>query len=144
VDRRMEYVAGYGVGIDLTLRDVQEGTEEKGVAVGDRKGIRHLLPTLRLRGGIQCGGPAELQIRLTVNGGDPAGWKHLDDDPSYPRHHQAYMSGRFTLEPGDVILTGTPAGVSRIVTGGSSGRGIPGSGHPPCGGGVIRETPFSP
>jgi len=38
----------------------------------------------------------------------------------------SYMSGRFTLEPGDVILTGTPAGVSRIVSGDHLTAEIPG------------------
>ena len=38
----------------------------------------------------------------------------------------SYMSGRFTLERGDVILTGTPAGVSRIVSGDRLVAEIPG------------------
>jgi 5-carboxymethyl-2-hydroxymuconate isomerase len=38
----------------------------------------------------------------------------------------SHMSGRFTLEPGDVILTGTPAGVSRIVSGDRLTAEIPG------------------
>jgi 5-carboxymethyl-2-hydroxymuconate isomerase len=36
------------------------------------------------------------------------------------------MSGSFTLEPGDIILTGTPAGVSRIVPGDQLVAEIPG------------------
>jgi 5-carboxymethyl-2-hydroxymuconate isomerase len=40
----------------------------------------------------------------------------------------SHMSNCFTLEPGDVILTGTPAGVGRVVTGDRLEAEIPGVG----------------
>jgi 5-carboxymethyl-2-hydroxymuconate isomerase len=69
--------------------------------------------------------PQNLQIRLTVNGEirqDGNTSRMIHRIPAIISH----MSGCFTLEPGDVILTGTPAGVSRIVSGDTLAAEIPG------------------
>ena len=125
VDQAMEYIAGYGVGIDLTLRDVQGELKKKGLPWEIAKGFDTSCPLSAFVEASDVADPQNLQIRLTVNGGI-----RQDGNTSAMIHRIpaiiSYMSGRFTLEPGDVILTGTPAGVSRIVSGDALVAEIPG------------------
>lgn len=124
-DRAMEYIAGYGVGIDLTLRDVQGELKKKGLPWEIAKGFDTSCPLSAFVEPSNVADPQNLQIRLTVNGeirqdGNTSMMIHRI--PAIIRH----MSGNFTLEPGDVILTGTPAGVSPIVSGDHLVAEIPG------------------
>jgi acylpyruvate hydrolase len=116
VERAMEHIAGYGVGIDLTLRDVQDAQKKKGLPWEIAKGFDTACPLSAFVEASSVADPQNLQIRLTVNG------KIRQDGNTSMMIHRipaiiSHMSGSFTLEPGDVILTGTPAGVSRIVSG---------------------------
>jgi len=125
VDQAMEYIAGYGVGIDLTLRDVQGELKKKGLPWEIAKGFDTSCPLSTFVETSHVADPQNLQIRLTVNGEI-----RQDGNTSMMIHRIpaiiSHMSGRFTLEPGDVILTGTPAGVSRIVSGDKLTAEIPG------------------
>jgi 5-carboxymethyl-2-hydroxymuconate isomerase len=112
----MEHVAGFGVAIDLTLRDVQSEQKKKGLSWEIAKGFDTSCPLSSFVSTGQIRDPQNLTIRLTVNGelrqnGSTAMMIHpLTDLVSY-------MSRMFTLEAGDVILTGTPAGVSKLTHG---------------------------
>jgi acylpyruvate hydrolase len=124
-DRAMEYIAGYGVGIDLTLRDVQGELKKKGLPWEIAKGFDTACPLSAFVDASEVADPQNLRIRLTVNGqgrqdGNTSMMIHRI--PAILRH----MSRSFTLDPGDVILTGTPAGVSRIVPGDALVAEIPG------------------
>jgi acylpyruvate hydrolase len=125
VDRAMEHIAGYGVGIDLTLRDVQGDLKKKGLPWEISKGFDTACPLSAFVEASKVADPQNLRIRLTVNGGI-----RQDGNTSMMIHSipaiVSHMSGSFTLEPGDVILTGTPAGVSRIVSGDTLVAEIPG------------------
>ena len=125
VNQAMEYIAGYGVGIDLTLRDVQGELKKKGLPWEIAKGFDTSCPLSAFVEASNVADPQNLQIRLTVNGE-----RRQDGNTSMMIHRipaiVSHMSGRFTLEPGDVILTGTPAGVSRIVSGDNLVAEIPG------------------
>ena len=125
VDRAMEYIAGYGVGIDLTLRDVQDEQKKKGLPWEIAKGFDTACPLSSFVEASGVADPQNLPIRLTVNGG-----MRQDGNTSGMIHRIpaiiSHMSGCFTLDPGDVILTGTPAGVSRIVPGDRLVAEIPG------------------
>ena len=125
VDRAMEYISGYGVGIDLTLRDVQSELKKKGLPWEIAKGFDTACPLSAFVEASKVADPQNLQIRMTVNGE-----VRQDGNTSMMIHRIpsiiSYMSGSFTLEPGDVILTGTPAGVSRIVSGDRLTAEIPG------------------
>ena len=124
-DQAMEAIAGYGVGIDLTLRDVQSELKKKGLPWEIAKGFDTSCPLSAFVEASGVADPQNLQIRMTVNGE-----VRQDGNTSTMIHRIpsiiSYMSGRFTLEPGDVILTGTPAGVSRIVSGDRLMAEIPG------------------
>jgi len=125
VGQAMEYIAGYGVGIDLTLRDVQDEQKKKGLPWEIAKGFDTACPLSDFVEASHVADPQNLQIRLTVNGE-----VRQDGNTSMMIHRIpaiiSHMSGSFTLEPGDVILTGTPAGVRRIVSGDEIAAEIPG------------------
>ena len=125
VSQAMDHVAGYGVGIDLTLRDVQGELKKKGLPWEIAKGFDTACPLSDFVEASNVADPQNLQIRLTVNGE-----MRQDGNPSMMIHRIpaviSHMSGCFTLEPGDVILTGTPAGVTRIVSGDELAAEIPG------------------
>jgi 2-keto-4-pentenoate hydratase/2-oxohepta-3-ene-1,7-dioic acid hydratase in catechol pathway len=125
LERAMEYIAGYGIGIDLTLRDVQDAQKKKGLPWEIAKGFDTACPLSDFAVASGVADPQNLQIRLTLNG------KIRQDGNTSMMIHRipaiiSHMSGRFTLEPGDVILTGTPAGVGRIESGDRLVAEIPG------------------
>jgi len=109
-------VAGYGVAIDLTLRDVQAELKKKGLPWEIAKGFDTSCPLSAFVPASRVADPHDLRITLRVNGE-----MRQDGSTSLMIHRipqiLSYMSGVFTLEPGDVILTGTPAGVGPLVAG---------------------------
>ena len=124
-ERAMKHVAGYGVGIDLTLRDVQDAQKKKGLPWEIAKGFDTACPLSSFIEASRVPDPHALRIRLSVNGEvrqDGTTSMMIHRIPDILRH----MSECFTLEPGDVILTGTPAGVGRIVPGDRLSAEIPG------------------
>ena len=118
-------VAGYGVAIDLTLRDVQAELKKKGLPWEIAKGFDTACPLSVFAPADRVADPQDLRIIMTVNGGT-----RQDGSTSLMIHPVreviSYLSGIFTLEPGDVILTGTPAGVSAIAPGDQLVAEIPG------------------
>ena len=125
VGRATEFIAGYGVGIDLTLRDVQGELKKKGLPWEIAKGFDTSCPLSAFVEASDVADPQNLRIRLAVNGGirqDGITSMMIHRIPAIISH----MSGCFTLEPGDIVLTGTPAGVSRIVSGDRLAAEIPG------------------
>lgn len=124
-ERSLEHVAGYGVAIDLTLRDVQAELKKKGLPWDIAKGFDTACPLSEFAPAERVADPQDLRIILTVNGEI-----RQDGSTSLMIHTVSqiisYLSGIFTLEPGDVILTGTPAGVSAIAPGDELVAQIPG------------------
>lgn len=115
-DTAMEYVAGYGVAIDLTLRDVQDELKRKGLPWETAKGFDTACPLSNFVPAQQVADPHDLRIIMRVNG-------EVRQDGStalmlrrIPQILQE-ITAIFTLEEGDVVLTGTPAGVSPIQSG---------------------------
>lgn len=112
----LNYVAGYGVAIDMTLRDVQDSLKKKGLPWEIAKGFDTSCPLSDFVPAATVADPQNLTIRLTVNGVERQnGSTGLMINPV--AGIISYLSGIFTLEEGDVILTGTPAGVDRVVAG---------------------------
>lgn len=121
-------VAGYGVAIDLTLRDVQDGLKKKGLPWDIAKGFDTACPLSEFVPAAAVSDPQNLNIRLTVNGElRQNGSTALMINPAAKLI--SHLSSIFTLEPGDIVLTGTPAGVSRIAAGDQLCAEIPGVGR---------------
>jgi len=108
-------ILGYGLALDLTLRDVQSKLKEKGQPWERAKAFDGACPLSPFVPAENLPGD-NIHFTLDVNGqrqqtGD------TDDmlNPILPLI--AHMSKHFTLEPGDVVLTGTPKGVGPLVSG---------------------------
>ncbi len=115
-DRALGHIAGYGVAIDLTLRDVQAEQKKKGLPWEIAKGFDTACPLSAFVPAREVADPQALSIRLSVNGetrqeGSTALMIHRIPELV------SYLSSIFTLEPGDLILTGTPAGVGPLRSG---------------------------
>jgi len=109
-------VAGYGVAIDLTLRDVQNELKSKGLPWEVAKAFDTACPLSDFVPAAAVRDPQNLAISLKVNGEvrqDASTTLMLRPIPQL----LAEIAAIFTLEAGDVILTGTPAGVSRLCSG---------------------------
>lgn len=118
VEEAMNYIAGYGVALDMTLRDVQSEQKKKGLPWEIAKGFDTSCPLSAFVSADKVIDPQNLEIRLSVNGElRQNGCTSMMIHPV--KNLISHMSTIFTLEPGDIILTGTPAGVSRIKDGDS-------------------------
>ena len=116
VEAAMEHVAGYGVGIDMTLRDVQNGLKAKGLPWEIAKGFDTACPLSDFVPADTIADPHALNLKLAVNGEARQNGTSSDMINRIPQII-AHISAIFTLEPGDVILTGTPAGVGQVRAG---------------------------
>ncbi len=112
----LDHVAGYAVALDLTLRDVQNIQKEKGLPWEIAKAFDTSCPLSAFVSAEQIKDPQKLQLKLTVNG-EVRQDGNTSDMMRTVAELIAAVSAYFTLEEGDIVLTGTPAGVSRIISG---------------------------
>jgi len=112
----LDHVAGYAVALDLTLRDVQNIQKEKGLPWEIAKAFDTSCPLSAFVSAEQIKDPQKLQLKLTVNG-EVRQDGNTSDMMRTVAELIATVSTYFTLEEGDIVLTGTPAGVSRIISG---------------------------
>ncbi len=115
-EQAMEYVAGYGVAIDMTLRDVQDRLKSKGLPWEIAKGFDTSCPLSDFVPASTVADPHDLTLRLSVNGEPRQNGTTADMIHRVPGI-VSHISSIFTLEPGDVILTGTPSGVGSVKAG---------------------------
>lgn len=111
-----EHVWGYAVGLDMTRRDLQMKMREMGRPWEIGKAFDQSAPIGPLYPASQIGHPEHAAIWLQVNGADK---QRSDIDKliwSVPETI-SYLSRFFELQPGDLIMTGTPEGVGAVVAG---------------------------
>ena len=123
--RANDYIWGYGVGIDLTRRDLQQEAKDQGRPWDAGKGFDQSAPISALHAAADIGHPSSGRIWLEVNGEirqDSDVDKLIWSIPEVIGH----LSALFTLEPGDLIYTGTPAGVGPVVAGDRITGGVDG------------------
>jgi 5-carboxymethyl-2-hydroxymuconate isomerase len=104
------------VGIDMTLRDVQNQQKAKGLPWEIAKGFDTACPLSDFVSAATVPDPHTLKLKLAVNGETRQDGCSSDMINRIPQII-AHISAIFTLEPGDVILTGTPAGVGQVLAG---------------------------
>lgn len=121
----LDYVFGYAVGIDLTRRDLQRAAKEKARPWETAKGFDQSAPISAIHRAADIGHPAEGRIWLAVNSEirQDAGLNELIWNVS---ESVAELSTFFELAPGDLLYTGTPAGVGPLVRGDEVTGGIDG------------------
>ncbi|GIV54773.1 MAG: acylpyruvase [Candidatus Kapaibacterium sp.] len=109
-------IMGYAVGIDVTLRDVQQRAKAEGLPWAVAKGFATSAPISRVVPASQIDRLDRIEFGLAVNGierqrGKPAQMLWSVEELV------AYLSKWFVLQPGDVVLTGTPQGVGPLEDG---------------------------
>lgn len=115
-DQALGLIAGYGLGIDVTARDLQRQAQADGNPWAIAKGYDTFGPVSEFLPARVIADPQDLGFELTVNGQLRQSGSTRDMLFGFAEI-VAYLSGRFTLRPGDLIFTGTPEGVARIVPG---------------------------
>ncbi|MEC8622053.1 MAG: fumarylacetoacetate hydrolase family protein [Pseudomonadota bacterium] len=109
-------IYGYGVGLDMTRRDVQIAAREMGRPWDMGKGFDNSAPCSEILPVTKIGHPEEGRIHLAVNGETKQDADIKDMIWNVPESI-SYLSGLVTLEAGDLIMTGTPAGVGPVISG---------------------------
>ncbi|WP_219209857.1 fumarylacetoacetate hydrolase family protein [Variovorax boronicumulans] len=112
----LAHVYGYAVGLDMTRRDLQAEAKKAGRPWDTGKAFDGSAPCGELVPVAQAGHPAAGEIRLEVNGAQRQVGDLADMIWNVP-DTIAYLSTLFTLQPGDLIFTGTPAGVGAVQRG---------------------------
>jgi fumarylpyruvate hydrolase len=112
----LRHVWGYAAGLDMTRRDLQGQAKKEGKPWDMGKGFDHSAPIGLMVPAEKIGHPTDAAIVLKVNGKvrQSSDLKHLIW--SIPET-VAYLSRLVTLAPGDLIFSGTPAGVAAVVRG---------------------------
>ena len=110
------HVAGYGVGLDMTLRDIQAEAKKMGLPWSVAKGFDTSAPVSHFVQKASVPDPHSLTLSLKVNG-------RIRQKSTTARmifridEIISYVSSLFTLERGDLIFTGTPEGVGPVTSG---------------------------
>jgi fumarylpyruvate hydrolase len=116
VEKALDHVWGYAVGLDMTRRDIQGEAKKMGRPWEMGKSFDESAPMTALKPSSAIGHPSKGAIWLKVNGAmkqqgtlDMQIW-------SLPEQIN-YLSNLITLQPGDLIFSGTPAGVGPVKAG---------------------------
>ncbi|MCA1857387.1 fumarylacetoacetate hydrolase family protein [Massilia oculi] len=118
-------VWGYGVGLDLTRRDLQAIAKDAGRPWDMAKGFDASAPCSPLVPAAQAGHARDARIWLEVNGTLRQEGR-LDEMIWTVPEIVAHLSRLVALAPGDLIFTGTPAGVAALVPGDRVRGGVEG------------------
>jgi len=123
----MKHVAGYGVGLDMTMRDKQIEAKKGGNPWSIAKGFDTSAPLSPFLEASKVTDPHNVEIILKVNGKVR---QHSNTKNMIYRIDIliSFLSSIFTLEEGDIIYTGTPEGVAQVVHGDILEAEIPGVG----------------
>ncbi len=115
-DAANEHIYGYATGLDMTRRDLQLAARDKGRPWDTGKNVEQASPLGLIHPASEVGHIESGAIALTVNGET----KQSADisDLIWPVADViVFLSALYRLEPGDLIYTGTPAGVGPVVPG---------------------------
>jgi fumarylpyruvate hydrolase len=118
-------IYGYAVGIDLTRRDLQSDAKDNGRPWDTSKGFDKSAPVAAIHSRKDVGLIESGEIWLKVNGKDRQRANIAEMTWKVPEI-VAELSTLFELAPGDLIFTGTPAGVGPLVRGDVIEAGIAG------------------
>lgn len=113
----LDHVYGYAVGIDMTRRDLQGAAKKAGRPWDVGKGFDKSAPCTKIHPASEIGHPdGATSIWLEING-ESKQKSELDKLIWSIPEVIAYLSTLFELQPGDLIFSGTPAGVGPVERG---------------------------
>jgi len=112
----LNHVWGYAVGLDMTRRDLQSEMKKAGRPWEIGKAFEHSAPCSDAVPASEIGHPNKGSIRLKVNG-EVRQLGNLNQMIWKIPEIITILSGLFELKPGDLIMTGTPAGVGAVYQG---------------------------
>ncbi len=115
-DEAEDCVFGYGVGLDMTRRDLQAELKKAGRSWETAKAFEHSAPCTHIIEKSQTKPMNEGAITLMIND-EPRQSGNLDQMIWKIPDMISYLSQLFTLQAGDIIMTGTPAGVGQVHKG---------------------------
>jgi fumarylpyruvate hydrolase len=116
VEKALDHVFGYGVGLDMTRRDLQGEAKKMGRPWEMGKAFDNSAPCTALKTVAMVGHPSKGSIWLKVNGSVKQKGDLSEMIWNVPETI-AYLSKLITLRPGDLIMSGTPAGVGPVAAG---------------------------
>jgi fumarylpyruvate hydrolase len=134
VERALDHVYGYAIGLDMTRRDLQDEAKQLRRPWELGKGADHSGPLGPIHPASRIGHPPEGSITLSV-GGEVRQRGDLSDMIWSVAEQIAFLSTYFEVQGGDVIFSGTPEGVGRVARGETMTAAIEGLGE-------IRVTPI--
>jgi len=123
----LQHVYGYAVGLDMTRRDLQLEARDKGRPWEFGKSFAQSAPVGPLHRARDIGHPSAAAITLMVNGQTRQS-SDIDKLIWSVSECIAHLSAYEALEPGDLIMTGTPEGVNAVVAGDAMRGAITGLG----------------
>jgi len=127
-ERADDYVWGYAVGLDMTRRDLQQVGKDKGRPWSFGKDFDQAAPIGAITPAAKIGHPKKAKLWLKVNG-ELRQSSDIDQMIWSVPEQIAFLSQYYTLEAGDLIMTGTPAGVGAAKPGDELVSGIEGLGE---------------
>jgi len=116
VSQALQHIFGYAVGLDMTRRDLQADMKKQGRPWCIAKGFDHSAPIGPITPAAEVPGVHSAKIALSVNGA-PRQHGATSDLIWNVAETIAQLSAAWELQPGDLIYTGTPAGVAAVVRG---------------------------
>ena len=122
-----QHIYGYAVGLDMTRRDLQNDMKKQCRPWCIGKAFDHSAPIGPITQAAQVPGIAQAEISLQVNGQDRQR-SHVSKLIWNIAETIEQLSAAWTLQPGDLIFTGTPEGVSAVAAGDTLVGGISGLG----------------
>jgi acylpyruvate hydrolase len=114
--RALEHVGGYTLALDMTDREAQGRAKKAGLPWTLAKGFDTACPVSRFIEKSEIQDPQNVELWLNVNGVNRQRCSTSEMIFTIP-YLISWISGYMTLEPGDLILTGTPAGVGPVKAG---------------------------
>uniref|UniRef100_A0AC35FKT2 Fumarylacetoacetase-like C-terminal domain-containing protein n=1 Tax=Panagrolaimus sp. PS1159 TaxID=55785 RepID=A0AC35FKT2_9BILA len=124
-DAAWDYIAGYTVALDMTARDFQDEAKKAGAPWFLSKSFDTSCPVANFIDKSKISDPHDLELYCLINGQEKQREKTnkmIFDIPTLI----SYVTQFATLEPGDLLLTGTPAGVCRVQSGDTIEFGLTG------------------
>jgi len=116
IDDALNHVYGYAVALDMTRRDLQGEAKKAGRPWEVGKAFEHSAPCSAIVPASEIGHPASGALWLDVDG-ERRQEADLNQMIWKVPEMISYLSNLFELAPGDLILTGTPAGVGPVARG---------------------------